>query len=81
METREKFQILDIIGCNYAIEFYIRKPVTEEELKTLLFSQKRLKLLLKYWRGARVDEGVRLEIACTGQNPVPRVRIPPPPLM
>ncbi len=26
-----------------------------------------------------MDEGVRLEIACTGQHPVPRVRIPPPP--
>ncbi len=26
-----------------------------------------------------MDEGVRLETACTGQSPVPRVRIPPPP--
>ncbi len=45
VETKEQLQALDIMGCDYAMGFYISKPVPEEELKTLLFSKKRLKLL------------------------------------
>lgn len=45
VETKEQLQALDIMGCDYAMGFYISKPLPEEEIERLLFSKERLKLL------------------------------------
>jgi len=44
VETREQLQALDIMGCDYAMGFYISKPLPEEEMEALLFSKEKLKL-------------------------------------